>query len=90
VATPMCATPTCATQPPATESTAADVLRSRCDTYIAGELARLARRSPALGDNELRLVSISLRRVVECLLLERVRGRPSDHLIALFDLEEAT
>jgi hypothetical protein len=66
------------------------VLRRRCEAYIAGELARVARRSPSLGDYELRLVSTSIRRVVERLLLERVRGRPSDHLIVLFDLEEAT
>jgi hypothetical protein len=82
------ATPMCATQPSTIEGTAVDVLRRRCEAYIAGELTRLARRSPALGANELRLVSTSIHRVVERLLLERVPGRPSDHLIALFDLEE--
>ena len=82
------ATPMCATQPSVTEGTAVDVLQRRCDAYVAGELARLARRSPALGANELTLVSTSIHRVLERLLLERVRGRPSDHLIALFDLEE--
>jgi hypothetical protein len=88
------ATPTCAirpaTLPPETEPRAADVLRRRCDAFIAAELARLARRSPALGDGQLELVSTSIHRVVERLLLERLRGRPSDQLIALFDLEEVT
>jgi hypothetical protein len=64
------------------------VLRGRCEAYITGELARLASRSPTLGDNELELVSSSIHRVVDRLLLERLRGRSSDHLVALFDLEE--
>jgi hypothetical protein len=57
---------------------------------ISGELARLARRSPTLGDRELELVSTSLRQVVERLLLDPARERPSDHLATLFDLEETT
>jgi hypothetical protein len=84
------ATPVCAAPPATPDLSAADALRRRCDAVISGELARLARRSPALADGELELVSASIRRVVECLLLERVRGRPSDQLIVLFDLEETT
>jgi hypothetical protein len=82
------ATPICAAPPATSDFSAADALRRRCDVVISGELARLARRSPALGESELELVSMSIRRLVERLLLERVRGRPSDHLVALFDLEE--
>jgi hypothetical protein len=66
---------------------AVDALRQRCEAYIAGELARLARRSPTLGERELELVSTSIRRVLDRLLLENVRGRSADHLVALFDLE---
>ena len=83
------ATPICAVPPTTSRlSAVADELRRRCDGVISGELARLARRSPTLGDHELDLVSTSLQRVVERLLLERVRERPSDHLATLFDLEE--
>jgi len=82
------ATPICAAPPATPVFSAADALRQRCDVVISGELARLARRSPTLGDSELELVSTSIQRVVERLLLERVRGRPSDHLVVLFDLEE--
>jgi hypothetical protein len=85
VATPICAAPLATPQP-----SAIDALCRRCDVVITGELARLARRSPALGDRELELVSTSIRRVVERLLLDRVRERPSDHLATLFDLEETT
>jgi hypothetical protein len=87
------ATPTCAVAPAAVPSAPADVravdaLRRRCEVVITGELARLARRSPTLGAGELEMVSTSIRRVVERLLLERVRGRSPDHLVALFGLEE--
>jgi hypothetical protein len=84
------ATPICAAPPARPDFFPADALRRRCDTVISGELARLARRSPTLGDGELELVSASIRRVVERLLLDRVPGGPSDHLVVLFDLEEAT
>lgn len=85
MATPICAAPLAPPQP-----SAIDALHRRCDVVISGELARLARRSPALGDRELELVSTSIRRVVERLLLDRVRERPSDHLATLFALEETT
>ncbi|HEU5156686.1 MAG TPA: hypothetical protein VFU43_06780 [Streptosporangiaceae bacterium] len=84
------ATPICAAPPALPHFSAADALRRRCDVVISGELARLARRSPTLGDRELEVVSASIHRVVERLLLERLRERPSDHLAALFDLEETT
>jgi hypothetical protein len=86
VATPVC------TVPPATPDvgrSVADALHRRCDVVITGELARLARRSPRLGAHELDVVSTSIRRVVERLLLDRVPGRSFDeHLVELFDLEE--
>lgn len=84
------ATPICAAPPTTPDLSVAEALRRRCDVVISGELARLARRSPTLADSELEVVSTSIRRVVERLLLERVRGRPSDHLAVLFDLEETT
>ena len=84
------ATPICAAPPATPRTSAVDALCRRCDVVISGELARLARRSPTLGDRELELVSTSLRRVVERLLLDRARERPSDHLATLFDLEETT
>jgi len=85
VATPVCAAPPAMPQP-----SAVDALCQRCNVVISGELARLARRSPTLGDRELELVSTSIRRVVERLLLDRARERPSDILATLFDLEETT
>ena len=84
------AIPVCAAPPAPPRLSAVDALCRRCDVVISGELARLARRSPALGDRELELVSTSIRQVVERLLLDRVRERPSDHLATLFDLEEMT
>jgi hypothetical protein len=82
------ATPACAAPPATPRPSAIDALCRRCDVVISGELARLSRRSPTLGERELELVSTSIRRVVERLLLDRVRERPSDHLATLFDLEE--
>jgi hypothetical protein len=85
------ATPACAAALPATpRPSAVDALCRRCDVVISGELTRLARRSPTLDDHELEQVSTSIHRVVERLLLNRVRERPSDHLATLFDLEETT
>ncbi len=83
------AMPVCAAPPATPQPSVVDALCERCETVIGGELARLARRSPALGERELEVVSTSIRLVVERLLLDRVRERPSDHLATLFDLEEA-
>jgi hypothetical protein len=84
------ATPICAAPPAMPRPSAVDALCQRCEVVISGELARLARRSPTLGDRELELVSTSIRRLVERLLLDRVREGPSDHLATLFALEETT
>lgn len=90
------ATPVCAVAPAAISSPAPDpapavaALRRRCELVIAGELARLARRSPTLGTTELDVVSTAIRRVVDSLLLARLTGmrRSPDQLVALFDLDE--
>jgi hypothetical protein len=58
------------------------------EEIVATELARLARRAPALADDHLCVVEASLRHVVNRLLPARVRAstRP-EALAALFDLE---
>ncbi|HEX6473349.1 MAG TPA: hypothetical protein VF069_29940 [Streptosporangiaceae bacterium] len=87
------ATPICAAPPTTPDLPAVNALQRRCEAFISGELARLARRSPTLGDDELGAVSAAIRRVVDRLVLDRVRARPTDHLAALaalFDFEETT
>jgi hypothetical protein len=64
------------------------LLDRRCQEIFAEELARLAHRSPSLGDDHLRTVEAALQRIVDGLLLNRARATErTDELIALFDLE---
>ncbi len=65
------------------------LLEHRCQEIIAEEVARLARRAPALAEGHLGLVEASLRRIVDRLLPARTYAdaHPSA-VIALFDLEE--
>jgi hypothetical protein len=64
------------------------LLDHHLDQLVAGELARLARRAPALADDHLGMVEASLHDVINRLLPARVRAsaRP-EAVAALFDLE---
>lgn len=64
------------------------LLDRRLEELVAAELARLARRAPALADDHLGLVEASLQQIINRLLPARVRAsaRP-EALAALFDLE---
>ena len=64
------------------------LLDRRLEELVAAELARLARRAPALADDHLCLVEASLQQIINRLLPARIRAsaRP-EALAALFDLE---
>jgi hypothetical protein len=68
--------------------TPSHLLDHRCQELVADELARLARRAPSLGGDQLGAVETSLRQIIDRLLPARVltQVRP-EALIALFDLE---
>jgi hypothetical protein len=75
------------TAPPVLESPGR-LLDHRLEELVAAELARLARRAPALADDHLSLIEASLQRIINRLLPSR--GRASAHpeaVVALFDLE---
>jgi hypothetical protein len=75
------------TAPPVLESPGR-LLDHRLEELVTAELARLARRAPALADDHLSLVEASLQQIINRLL--PARGRTSAHpeaVVALFDLE---
>lgn len=66
------------------------LLDHHVERLVAAELARLARRAPALADDHLRLIEASLHDIIARLL--PVQGRvsaPPEAVAALFDLEFA-
>ncbi|WP_329249921.1 hypothetical protein OG417_04085 [Actinoallomurus sp. NBC_01490] len=64
------------------------LLDHRLEELIATELARLARRAPALADDHLGLVEASLQQIINRLLPARGRASASPEAVAaLFDLE---
>lgn len=75
---------------PPTMAPSRRLLEHRCQEIIAAEVARLARRAPALTENHLGVVEASLRQIVDRLLPARTYAdaHPAA-VIALFDLEEA-
>jgi hypothetical protein len=63
-------------------------LDHRLEELVAAELARLARRLPALADDHLGLVEASLQQIINRLLPARGRvSAPPEAVAALFDLE---
>jgi hypothetical protein len=75
------------TAPPALVSPTR-LLDHRLEELIATELARLARRVPALADDHLGLVEASLQQIINRLLPARRRADASPEAVAaLFDLE---
>ena len=66
------------------------LLDHRLDELVAAELARLARRAPALADDHLSLIEESLQQIIDRLLPARGRASASPEAVAaLFDLEFA-
>ncbi|WP_345457376.1 hypothetical protein [Actinoallomurus oryzae] len=64
------------------------LLDHRLEELIATELARLARRAPALADDHLGLVEASLQQIINRLLPARGRASASPEAVAaLFNLE---
>jgi hypothetical protein len=64
------------------------LLDHRLEELVAAELARLARRLPALADDHLGLVEASLQQIINRLLPARGRvSAPPEAVAALFDLE---
>ncbi|GLY78662.1 hypothetical protein Airi01_069290 [Actinoallomurus iriomotensis] len=64
------------------------LLDHRLEDLVATELARLARRAPALADDHLGLVEASLQQIINRLLPARGRASASPEAVAaLFDLE---
>ena len=64
------------------------LLDHRLEQLVAAELARLARRAPALADDHLSLVEASLQQIINRLLPARGRASaPPEAVAALFDLE---
>jgi len=63
-----------------------DVLRHRCEELMAAEMARLARRAPALHAAHLREVQAAFGRIIEELVLSRADAVHADQLALLFDL----
>lgn len=66
------------------------LLDHRLEELVAAELARLARRAPALADDHLSLIEASLQQIIDRLLPARGRASASPEAVAaLFDLEFA-
>ena len=64
------------------------LLDHRVEELVAAELARLARRAPALADDHLSLIEASLQHIIDRLLPARGRANASPEAVAaLFDLE---
>jgi hypothetical protein len=68
---------------------ARDLLQHRCEDLVAAEMARLARRVPALHEEHLGHVEATLGRVLDQLVLSRARTLGADQLALLFDLTDA-
>ncbi len=68
---------------------ARDVLARRCEDLVAAEVARLARRAPALHGDQLAEVAAALRRVAGQLVLARTNAISDAELAVLFDLAGA-
>jgi hypothetical protein len=68
--------------------TSSHLLDHRLEQLVTAELARLARRAPALADDHLSLVEASLQQIINRLLPARGRASaPPEAVAALFDLE---
>lgn len=66
------------------------LLDDRVEELVAAELARLARRAPALAGDHLGLIEASLQHIIDRLLPARGRASaPPEAVAALFDLENA-
>jgi hypothetical protein len=64
------------------------LLDHRLEELVAAELARLARRAPALADDHLNVIEASLQLIINRLLPARRRvSAPPEAVAALFDLE---
>jgi hypothetical protein len=70
-------------------ASARDLLQHRCEELAAAEMARLARRVPALHEEHLGHVEATLGRVIDQLVLSRIRTLSGDQLAVLFDLADA-
>lgn len=68
---------------------AGELLRCRCEDLVATEMARLARRVPALCSRHLGQVEAALGKVMDDLVLSRARAVREDDLTVLFDLADA-
>jgi hypothetical protein len=66
----------------------AAAVERRWRAVIRGEVRRLRRRRPGLTPDEIRAVETALDRIIDRLLLSRLRGRPPSarHLATLLDL----
>ena len=67
---------------------ARDLLERRYEGLVAAEIARLARRVPALREEHLGHVAATLDRVIDRLVMSRARTAGADELAALFDLAD--
>jgi len=65
-----------------------DLLVRRCEGLVASEMARLARRVPALRKEHLGHVEATLGRVIDRLVMSRARSVGADELTVLFDLAD--
>ena len=70
-------------------ASARDLLQHRCKDLVAAQMARLARRVPALREEHLGHVEAALGRVLDQLLLSRARTLSGEQLALLFDLTDA-
>jgi hypothetical protein len=70
-------------------ATARELLQHRCEDLVAAEMARLARRVPALREEHLAHVEATLGWIIDQLVLSRARTLSGDQLALLFDLADA-
>jgi hypothetical protein len=66
-----------------------DPLERWCEDLVIAEMARLARRVPALGTEHLGQVETALGQIIDRLVLRQARMLGDDQLAALFDLRGA-
>lgn len=64
------------------------LLQRRCEGLVAAEMTRLSRRVPAIPEEHLGHVEVTLGRVIDHLVLSRACAVGADELVALFDLED--
>jgi hypothetical protein len=67
---------------------ARNLLQRRCEGLVAAEIARLARRVPALREEHLRHVEATLGRVIDRLVMSRADNLGAEELAVLFDLAD--